>query len=91
MAVIDVDERGPASEEGLVGRAPGVEDDEPPRGSDLIVEVNGEPVVDMADVSAAVAGRRVGERVEFGLLRDGEPVTVTLTLADRPADIGVPG
>ena len=66
-------------------------DDQAPRGSDLIVAIEGRRITDMADVSQAVASRRVGERLTFGLLRDGEPVTVTLTLADRPDDIGVDG
>lgn len=91
VAVIEVDDRGPAEEGGFRGRAGGVADSEPPRGADLIVEINGREVVDMADVSQAVASRRVGDSVEFGLLRDGEPVTITLTLADRPDDIGVDG
>ncbi|MGI9538847.1 MAG: S1C family serine protease [Miltoncostaeaceae bacterium] len=91
VAVIEVDDRGPADEGGFRERASGVSDTEPPRGSDLIVEINGRAVIDMADVSQAVASRRVGASIEFGLLRDGEPLTITLTLADRPDDIGVDG
>lgn len=91
VAVIEVDDRGPAEDGGFRGRAAGVADSEPPRGSDLIVEINGREVIDMADVSQAVASRRVGDSVEFGLLRDGESLKITLTLADRPDDIGVEG
>jgi S1-C subfamily serine protease len=62
---------------------------EVPRGADLIVAVNGRRVVDMADVSQAIASRRVGEKVTITVLRDGQERTVTLTLKDRPSGMGV--
>jgi S1-C subfamily serine protease len=62
---------------------------EVPRGADLIVAVNGRRVVDMADVSQAIASRRVGEKVTITVLRDGRERTVTLTLKDRPSGMGV--
>jgi S1-C subfamily serine protease len=62
---------------------------EVPRGADLIVAVNGRRVVDMADVSQAIASRRVGEKVTITVLRDGQERTVTLTLKDRPSGVGV--
>ena len=60
-----------------------------PSGADLIVAVNGRPVTDMADVSEAVASRKVGDTITVTVLRDGKSQTATLTLKDRPADIGV--
>lgn len=77
----------PAREEGLEAA-----DDpkaEVPKGADLIVAVNGRAVVDMADVSQAVASRRVGEKITVTVLRDGQERTVTLTLKDRPSGLGV--
>jgi cellobiose phosphorylase len=52
------------------------------------IAVNGTPVTDMADVSQAVASRKVGEKITVTVLRDGKEKTVTLTLKDRPADVG---
>jgi S1-C subfamily serine protease len=43
----------------------------------------------MADVSQAIASRRVGEKVTITVLRDGQERTVTLTLKDRPSGVGV--
>jgi S1-C subfamily serine protease len=60
-----------------------------PKGADLIIAVNGTPVTDMADVSAAVASRKVGDRITVTVLRGGDEKTVTLELKDRPADIAV--
>jgi S1-C subfamily serine protease len=42
----------------------------------------------MADVSQAVASRRVGQSLTLEVLRDGARRTLRLTLADRPADVG---
>jgi putative serine protease PepD len=86
VAVRELDDRGPAKAAGMKA-APGGEDVEVPRGGDLIVAVNGAPVEDMADVSAAVASRRVGERLTVTVLRDGRRVDLEMTLADRPADL----
>lgn len=77
----------PAREEGIEA----AEDPkaEVPKGADLIVAVNGQRVVDMADVSQAVASRRVGEKITVTVLRDGQERTITLTLKDRPSGLGV--
>jgi S1-C subfamily serine protease len=87
VAVIEVDERGPAEAAGL-RPATTPRDAEVPRGGDLIVGVNGAAVEDMADVSQAVASRRVGQSLTLEVLRDGARRTLNLTLADRPADVG---
>ena len=60
-----------------------------PRGGDLIVAVDGRPVVDMADVSRAVSSHAVGQDVAMTVLRDGRRITLKMTLADRPDDVGV--
>jgi S1-C subfamily serine protease len=38
----------------------------------------------MADVTQAVSGRRVGERLAITVLRDGREVERSVTLGDRP-------
>lgn len=87
VIVASLDERGPASDAGIT--ASENPDAEVPKGGDLIVAVNGTPVTDMADVSEAVASRKVGDTITVTVLRDGKSQTLTLTLKDRPADIGV--
>ena len=87
VAVIEVDDRGPAEAAGLRA-ATTPRDAEIPRGGDLIVGVNGKPVQDMADVSQAVASSRVGQALTLQVLRDGARRTLSMTLADRPSDVG---
>jgi S1-C subfamily serine protease len=88
VAVVEVDGRGPAKAAGLRAATTPLEADVP-RGGDLIVEVQGRPVTDMADVSRAVSSRAVGDPLVMTVLRDGRRVTLTFTLADRPDDVGV--
>ena len=87
VVIASLDNRGPASDAGL--KAAAKADAAVPTGGDLIVAVNGKPVTDMADVAEAVASRKVGDQITVTVLRDGKSQTVTMTLKDRPADIGV--
>ena len=88
VAVIGVDERGPAREAGL-RTATTTRDADVPRGGDLVIAVDGDPVEDMADVSRAVSARAVGEAITLTVLRDGRRLTLRVVLDDRPADVGV--
>jgi S1-C subfamily serine protease len=88
VAVVEVDERGPARDAGL-RPATSPDDAEVPRGGDLIVAVDGRAVEDMADVSRAVSSRAVGDALTLTVLRDGARRTLRVTLADRPDDVGV--
>ncbi len=88
VLVTETVEGGPARKAGIV--AAQNPDADVPRGADLIVAVNGRPVTDMADVSRAVAGRRVGDRITVTVRRDGQERTVALTLQDRPAGVERP-
>jgi len=88
VAVVAVDDRGPAADAGLrASTSP--QDADVPRGGDLIVAVGGRAVEDMADVSRAVSSRAVGEPIVLTILRDGDRRTLRIVLADRPADVGV--
>ena len=60
-----------------------------PKGADLIVAVNGRRVQDMADVSEAVASRKVGDRITLTVIRGNQRVEVPITLANRPANLAV--
>jgi S1-C subfamily serine protease len=86
VVIAEVSKDSPAAEAELKG-ATNPEGDVP-RGGDLIVSINGQPVRDMADVSRAVASRSVGESITVTVLRDGEEKTVTVRLEDRPASLG---
>ncbi len=87
VLVLSLDSRGPAKKGGLKAARDATAS--VPTSADLIVAINGTPVADMADVAEAVASRKVGDQITVTVLRDGTSQTVTLTLKDRPADIGV--
>ena len=87
VAIRTIDPRGPAKAAGL--RASTAKSgDAPPTGADIITEVAGHPVRDFGDLSLEVSSRRVGEKIEITYLRSGKEATTTITLADRPANLG---
>lgn len=68
-----VDESGPAGEAGL-------------QRGDIITAVNGQEIDEQHTLSGLIMGLNVGEEVQLSVLRDGEPLTVTVTLGERPSD-----
>jgi S1-C subfamily serine protease len=88
VAIVAIDGRGPAADAGLTAATTPPTADVP-RGGDVIVAIDGRAVDDMADVSRAVSSRAVGEPIAVTVVRDGDRRTVRVTLADRPADVGV--
>ncbi|CAA9533185.1 MAG: HtrA protease/chaperone protein [uncultured Solirubrobacteraceae bacterium] len=63
----------------------GPADDAGLRTGDRIVEIGGRPVAQSADVSAAVSGRKPGDRIEVRVRRGGDERTLSVTLGTRPA------
>jgi len=61
-----------------------------PVGGDVIVAINGDPIRSWRELNTYLEIKtQVGETVEVTALRDGEEITVPLTLAERPADGGM--
>jgi len=56
-----------------------------PVGGDIIVGVNGEPTATFRDLNVYLDTETlVGDTVEVNLIRDGEEIAVSVTLAERP-------
>lgn len=89
VAIVGVDERGPAAQAGL--RPAGNPEAVIPRGADVIVAINGRRIEGMSDVVQEVASRPVGARIRLTVVRDGRTRQVALRLADRPDDVGRAG
>ncbi|HSK23441.1 MAG TPA: trypsin-like peptidase domain-containing protein [Egicoccus sp.] len=54
------------------------------RPGDIIVSVDGEPLATMSELVAEVRRRQPGETLELGVVRDGEELTIEVTLGERP-------
>ncbi len=83
----EVDPRGPALTAGLQGSTGSKlwNGSQVPTGGDIIIAVDGRPVVDFDGLLVEVAGHNPGDRVELTILRDGQRQTIGVTLAARPA------
>jgi S1-C subfamily serine protease len=56
-----------------------------PVGGDIITAINGEPIADFQELTVYLESEtQVGDRVEVTLIRDGQEMTVSVTLAERP-------
>ena len=54
-------------------------------GGDVITAVDGTAVSQFEDLRAVLQQAEPGQQVELGLLRDGEQITLDVTLGERPA------
>lgn len=83
VLLFEVFEGGPAAQAGLRGgRAAGARD--VPRGGDVIVAIDGQPVTTFGQLAAYVLGRRIGDTVQLDMLRDGQPFSASVVLGERP-------
>lgn len=73
-AITNVDPDTPASKAGL-------------KTGDVITAVNGEPIVDMAQLRLRIASFAPGTTVRLHVFRDGKPMDANVTLAERPANL----
>ena len=76
--IVQLDPDGPAAAAGL-------------RAEDIVVAIDGNEVTTMADLAGRVQQRRPGDDVEVELVRDGEELTLTVTLGERPTGPGSQG
>jgi S1-C subfamily serine protease len=56
-------------------------------GGDVVLAVDGKPVLENNDLSKLVAAHRPGETVTLEVLRNGQKTNVDVTLGSRPADV----
>ncbi len=81
--VLDVSPDTPAEEAGLIES--GFNNLGPLPGGDLIVAINGEPVKSSDDlISYLVFETEAGQTIDLTVIREGEAITVPLTLGERP-------
>jgi S1-C subfamily serine protease len=56
-------------------------------GGDVVLAVDGKPVLENNDLSKLVAVHKPGDKVTLQILRDGDKQDVEVTLGSRPADV----
>jgi S1-C subfamily serine protease len=78
--VVGVEPGSPADQAGLVAANPNSG-----QGGDLIVAINGAPIDDFNDLNSFLVFNGVpGATIELTVLRNGETLTLSLTLGERP-------
>jgi 2-alkenal reductase len=84
--VSDVVDGGPADEAGIRGSNDQLSFQGTPveTGGDVILSVDGEPVVGESDLAGLISRRRPGETVTLELLRGGDRIEVDVDLKPRP-------
>jgi S1-C subfamily serine protease len=89
VLVVNVTKGSPAAEAGLRGSSESatVDGQEVMVGGDVITVLDGESVESMEQLVQAVGSKKVGDKVELTVLRDGREVEVTATLAERPSSL----
>jgi S1-C subfamily serine protease len=56
-------------------------------GGDVVLAVDGKPVLENNDLSTLIASHKPGDTVTLEILRDGDKQNVEVTLGSRPADV----
>jgi S1-C subfamily serine protease len=87
--ITDVVDDSPADDAGLKGSTG---DDtfqlqQVKTGGDVVIAVDGKPVLQNNDLSTLVAAHKPGDSVTLDVLRDGQKESVDVTLGSRPADV----
>ncbi len=85
--VASVSKGGPAEKAGLIGNdnSATIDGQEIPVGGDVITAIEGQPVKRFEDLVTYLARNgKVGQTVKLAILRDGKPLSLSLTLAARP-------
>ena len=75
VLVIDVLENSPADDAGL-------------QSGDVIVELDGEPVLSADGIQSNISGRPVGDRVQFRINRNGDDLTLTVITKELQQQFG---
>jgi S1-C subfamily serine protease len=88
LLILNVESGSPADDSGLRGgdRMIRLQNVELPVGGDVIIAVDGEPMNKPQDLIAYLETEtRVGDTIQVTIIRDGEELTLPLTLGERPS------
>ena len=80
VLILDVAPGSPAAQAGLRGSKVGRDGTVTP--GDVLQSIDGVAVASSTDIDRILAGKRIGDKVNFTILREGKAVPVSLTLAE---------
>jgi serine protease Do len=86
--ISEVVANSPASRAGLRGSTGTrtIEGIQVPTGGDVVVEVDGEPIADFAELLDETTKRNPGDTMALTILRDGQRIQVEIELDARPSN-----
>lgn len=59
-----------------------------PVGGDVIIEADGDPIIDFADLLSRITAKAPGDPMELTVVRNGQTIALTAILAARPNNVG---
>jgi len=78
VLVVAVTKNGPAANAGLRPDSGGTNN---PKGDgDIIIGINGKPITNVSDLTADIANKAIGSKVQMNIIRNGKKMTLTVTL-----------
>lgn len=85
VLVVEVTPDSPAEKAGLLGsfKAAEIGGQQIKVGGDVIVAIDGQPVSQMPELRAFVLEAEPGQKVTLTILRDGDEMTIEVTLGER--------
>jgi len=90
LLVAEVVPGSPAAEAGIRGgdQVVRIGNTQIPLGGDIITAINGKPIANFQELTVYLESEtQVGDTVEATLIRDGQEMTVQVTLAERPGQL----
>jgi serine protease Do len=50
---------------------------------DVVTSMDGSPITNSSDMVSKIQAKKVGDKISFGIIRDGKAMTIEITLADK--------
>lgn len=89
ILVVGIISDGPADKAGLEGgyRITDINGTQIELGGDIIITADGQPIENLRDMSTYISNNKIeGDTINLGILRDGKPQEIEVTLEARPMD-----
>jgi S1-C subfamily serine protease len=89
ILIVGIISDGPADKAGLEGgyRITDINGTQVELGGDIIISADDQPLENLRDMSTYITNNKIeGDTITLGVLREGKPLEIQVTLENRPAD-----